>query len=107
MSNSFPNPTATVTYSMSADDFEALIEKMKAEGRQEALAELAAKNALDKPTVTRKDAMRQLGISESTIISWGRRGLIRFIKRGHQCLYSQADIDRILVSGTNSAQPPF
>lgn len=102
MNNSLNSPTAMVTYSMSADEFEAFAERKKQEGKQEAMEELKANNTLQKPTLTRKEAMDQLGISESTIIDWGRRGLIRFVKRGHRCWYFQRDVDRILNNGTGS-----
>lgn len=103
MSN-FINQTARVSYDISAEEFEAIVAKKKQEGRQEALAELATMNAVDNATITRKEAMLKLGISESTIISWAKRGLIRVIRRGHKCLYFQSDIDRIIKYGTDSIQ---
>ena len=103
MSN-FNNQTARVSYDISAEEFEAIVAKKKQEGRQEALAELATMNAMDNATITRKEAMLKLGISESTIISWAKRGLIRVIRRGHKCLYFQSDIDRIFKYVTDSIQ---
>ena len=88
---------------LSVDEFLSFGQK-KTEGQKEAVAELEAQKA-ENPTLTRKQAMSLLGISESSIISWGKRGLIRMIKLGHKCLYYQADIDQLLRNGTDSVRP--
>lgn len=96
------NSPAQVTYSLTAHDFELITEKIKKEAFNEAISVMKAEieKAKDKPIVTRKEAMSQLGISECTIISWGKRGLLRKIKHGHACYYYQDDIDKIVREGT-------
>lgn len=89
-----------VSYSMSSDQLNSFAESMKAAGRNEAIAEIERRKLQERPMLSRKEAMRQLGISESTIIQWGKRHLLRKVKHGHACFYFQEDIDNLLIHGT-------
>jgi len=90
-----------VTYAMTSNDLDLYGERKKEEGRRLALIELQRESEKAKPRVARKSAMEQLGISETTIIQWAKRGIIRVVHHGHRTMYFQEDIDRILLEGTS------
>lgn len=89
-----------VNYTIHTVDLERFAREKKEEGRKEVLAEIEMQKNAAYPTLSRKEAMKRLGISEATIILWGKRGLLRKVKHGHACLYFEEDIDRILKFGT-------
>lgn len=92
---------AVVSYNLSTSDLDRFAKMKKEEGRLEALAEIERQRQASFPTLSRKEAMAKLGISESTIILWGKRGLLRKVRHGHACFYFQEDVDRILRCGTD------
>ena len=87
------------------DEFVTFDPQNKPDGQKVAISELETQEPVEKPTLTRKEAMTELGISESTIICWGKRGFLRMTKLGHKCLYYRADIDWLLRNGTDSVRP--
>ena len=89
-----------VSYALSSEQLSSFAESMKEAGRNEAIAEIERRKMQERPMLSRREAMRQLGISESTIIQWGKRHLLRKVKHGHACFYFQEDIDNLLIHGT-------
>lgn len=100
MEHLIENGAAVVNYTLHTEDLERFAQDKKEEGRKEALAEIARQKDASFPTLSRKEAMKRLGISESTIILWGKRGLLRKVKKGHACFYYEEDINRLLRFGT-------
>ncbi len=83
-----------ILYQLNAADLERVIRKIHAEERERIRAEIRAQET-DR-NVTRKEALRLLGVAAGTLWKWGKEGYLTPVYVGSKVYYRKSDLERIL-----------
>ena len=89
IAEAYPDMTISVKLSDLLDSFRTIAEEIY-EKREE---EIRAEN--EDVLITREEAMKQLGISSSTLWRWNQEKYLCPVKVGVKCRYHQRDIDAL------------
>lgn len=81
---------------VSANDLKEVVRNLYAEEAQRTREALEASR--EKPTLTRKETAKQLGITLSTLWKWGKAGYLKPVKIGNRVMYRPSDVEGMLTS---------
>lgn len=90
----FSQAGANVILQINADDLRDIIRETVDGERRRMEAEMAARR--EQPTLTRKEAAKQLNLSEQTLLRWANDGFLIPVRAGRKILYRQSDIDELM-----------
>jgi len=98
MENKFLNTLTgnnPVILQVSASDLKELVKNMYAE-EQQRLSDAIAKHR-EKPTLSRKETAKMLGVTLTTLWQWAKGGYLVPVKIGTKVMYKASDVDAILT----------
>lgn len=80
---------------VSASDLKEVIKNLYAEEAQRTREALEANR--EKPTLTRKQTAKQLGVTLSTLWRWEKSGYLKPVKIGSKVMYRPTDVEEMLT----------
>ena len=92
--NAIVNGTPGVTIQVTAADLRAVVAGM-VQGERALITE-AVEAHREKPTMSRAEVSRALGVTMTTLWRWSKEGYLTPVKIGTKVLYRASDIDRML-----------
>lgn len=93
--NAITQGSPGITISMSAEDLKKVVNGMVNDERTR--IQNAIETNREKPTVTRKEAARLLGVALPTLWKWAKSGYLIPVKIGTKVLYRYSDIEKMLT----------
>lgn len=84
-----------VILQISASDLKELVKNMYAE-EQQRLNDAIAKHR-EKPTLSRKETAKILGVTLTTLWQWAKEGYLIPVKIGTKVMYKASDVDELLT----------
>lgn len=95
--NAITSGDANVILQISAADLREVMYEFYHQERER--TEEAIKHHRERPTLSRTEAAKALGVSLATLWHWAKDGYLVPVKIGTKVMYKASDIDRVLKSG--------
>jgi len=92
--------SGSVVFQVTADDLREVVKTMFAEERERVEKEIKARK--EKPTLSRNEVAKMLGVTYTTLWSWAKSGYLVPVKIGTKVMYKASDVDALL---TKYSQP--
>ncbi len=91
--------TPGVAVTVNAADLRQVLGEMMEAERIRAAREMELER--QKASLTRREVMERLGVSETTLVRWDNSGYLRPVKVGRKVLYRPQDVDNLMRRRAN------
>jgi len=92
--------SGSVVLQVTADDLREVVKTMYAEERER--VEKGIKARKEKPTLSRNEVAKMLGVTYTTLWSWAKSGYLVPVKIGTKVMYKASDVDALLTKYSQS-----
>ena len=86
---------------ISINDLRELVKELYAEERKRTEEEISAHR--ERPTLTRKETAKLLGVTLSTLWQWAKSGYLTPVKIGTKVMYRPSDVEALLTKQKGGA----